>query len=98
VQFTQSGQPPKAGKTVPPRSGDSGLFWFFSPANWEVFVKVLDACPIAPNFWVFMSANTDVAFTLTITDKLTGRTKVIQNAQDHLADSVADTGNTFPCN
>ena len=79
-------------------TNDTGYFWFFEAGNVELLIKVLDACVISPNFWTFMSANTNVAFTLTITDKLTGRTKVITNPQGHLADSVADTGNTFPCN
>jgi hypothetical protein len=97
VQFTAPNQPARAGKSVPASSADSGLFWFFSPANWEVLVKVLDACPISPNYWVFLSANTNVAFTVTITDMLTGRTRNYSNAQGHVADTVADTDD-FPCN
>jgi hypothetical protein len=96
VQFTAPNKPAAAGKSVPTSSADSGLFWFFSPANWEVLVKVLDACPISPNFWVFLSANTNVAFNVTVVDMLTGRTRNYPNAQGHIADTVADTA-AFPC-
>jgi hypothetical protein len=96
VQFTQPNHAPAAGKSVPPSSPDSGLFWFFSPANWEVMVKVLDACPFSPNFWVFLSANTNVAFDVHIFDTLSGRTRDYPNAQGHIASTVADTS-AFPC-
>jgi hypothetical protein len=97
VQFTAPGQSPKLAGTVQPRSGDAGLFWFFNPSNWEVLVKVLDACSISQNFWVFLSANTNVAFTATVYDTLTGRTKTYSNPQGHIADSRADTA-AFSCN
>jgi hypothetical protein len=96
VQFTAPNKAPAAGKSVPTASADSGLFWFFSPANWEALVKVLDACPISPNFWVFLSANTNVAYNVTIVDMLTGRTRNYTNPQGHVADTVADTA-AFPC-
>ena len=40
--------------------------------------------------------NTNVAFTVTITDMLTGRTRTYSNAQGHVASTVADTDD-FPC-
>jgi hypothetical protein len=96
VRFTAPNKPTAQGKSVPTSSADSGLFWFFSPANWEVLVKVLDACAISPNFWVFLSANTNVAFNVTVVDMLTGRTRNYPSAQGHIADTVADTA-AFPC-
>jgi hypothetical protein len=97
VVFTAPNQAPANGKTVPASSQDSGLFWFFSPANWEVLVKVLDPCAGPANFfWVFISANTNVAYTVTIYDTRTGQTRTWSNPQGHVADSVANT-QAFPC-
>jgi hypothetical protein len=97
VQFTAPGKAPAAGRAVPPRSDDSGMFWFFSPANWEILVKVLSPCGGgSQHFWVFLSANTNVAFTATVFDTLTGRTKVYSNPQGQIAATVADTA-AFPC-
>jgi hypothetical protein len=96
VQFTAPNQTPAAGRAVPASSQDSGLFWFFSPANWEVLVKVLDPCVQRSHFWVFLSANTNVAFTVTIYDTVSGLTRFYSNAQGHIADTVADTA-AFPC-
>ena len=96
VRFTAPGKATADGRGVPQRSGDSGLFWFFSPANWEVLVKVLNPCGQRQHFWVFLSANTNVAFEATVFDGLTGRTRVYSNPQGHVADTVADT-TAFPC-
>jgi dienelactone hydrolase len=61
-----------AGRVVPVGSDDSGLFWFFDPANWEMLVKVLDACAVNGHRWVFAAATTNVAHTLRVTDTATG--------------------------
>ena len=66
------------GQTVP-LSGDTGLFWFFSPQNLELVVKVLDGRAINGHFWVFYGALSDVEFTLTVTDSETGDRKVYRN-------------------
>lgn len=47
-------------RPVPLRSNESALFWFYDPDNWEVQVKVLDACPVNGHRWVFISGTTDV--------------------------------------
>lgn len=51
-------------------SGESGEFWFFSPTNTELLVKVIDACdlPGFNNYWVFAAGLTNVGVTLTVTD------------------------------
>lgn len=56
------------------------LFGYFSlPAltgnagNPEVFVKILDARTFDGKFWVFYGGLTDLEFTLTVTDRTTGR-------------------------
>lgn len=97
VRVTPPNGSPRLAGTVQPRSDDAGLFWFFNPSNWEVLIKVLDGCGINQNYWVFLSANTNVAFQATVYDTLTGRTRNFNNAQGHVADSVAAT-ESFPCN
>jgi hypothetical protein len=45
-----------------------GLLSFFDTTNPELLVKVLDGCSATQNFWVFISAGTDVGVELTIAD------------------------------
>ena len=67
------------GKGTPvPLSSDSGYFWFFEPTNLELVVKVLDGRTVNDHFWVFYGSLTDVQFTLTVTDTVTGAVKLYQ--------------------
>ncbi|MEM6457328.1 MAG: hypothetical protein AAF772_19730, partial [Acidobacteriota bacterium] len=51
------------------QSHDSAVFYFFAPDNWELMIKVLDACDSPFNsFWVFTAATTNVEYTITVTD------------------------------
>jgi photosystem II stability/assembly factor-like uncharacterized protein len=75
-------------------SDDSGTFWFFSPDNLELAVKLLDGSAVNGNFWVFYGAMSNVAYTLTIADLTTGAQKSYVNAQGDLT-SRADTA-AFP--
>ncbi len=72
-------------------STDSGLLYFFDANNWEMLVKVLDGCDITNHFWVFAAATTDVGYTLTVTDSLTGTVKTYQNALGDAAPAITDT-------
>ncbi len=91
VRFTQPGHDAALAHTVAGSADDSGLFWFFGPSNWEVTVKVLDGCALNNHFWVFLSANTNVAFTATVFDTLTGTSHEYTNPQGTVAAPVADT-------
>jgi hypothetical protein len=71
-------------------AGNTEGFWFFSPDNIELTVKVLDGRAINGHFWVFYGSMTDVGFTLTITDNETHATKVYTSAAGTNA-SGADT-------
>ncbi|MDQ1347661.1 MAG: hypothetical protein QG573_1034 [Acidobacteriota bacterium] len=53
---------------------ESGTFWFFTAANVELILKVVDACghPDFQDFWVYASGLTDVEVTLTVVDTWTG--------------------------
>lgn len=85
------------GSTAPLRSDDSGLFWFFSPNNWEVLIKVLDACAINERFWVFAAATTNVEYTLTVTDTATGEIREYTNPLGQQADALTDTDAFATC-
>ena len=71
-------------------SGDTGYFWFFDPGNVEAVVKVLDGRPVNGKLWVFYGALSNVFYTLTVTDTVTGAVKTYTNPAGRLA-SVADT-------
>jgi hypothetical protein len=74
-----------------------GLFWFFSADNPEMLVKVLNACSTStPSYWVFYSAGTNVGFSVTVTDSVTGRTKTYSNPDLTSAPPVTDTS-ALPC-
>jgi hypothetical protein len=45
-----------------------GLFWFFSQDNPEVLVKVLNGCAINDHYWIYISAGTNVGYTVTVND------------------------------
>jgi ELWxxDGT repeat protein len=70
-------------------SADTGYFWFFSPANVEAVVKVLDGTGVNGHVWVFYGALSNVEYTLTVTDTQTGLTRRYFNPQGQLA-SVGD--------
>jgi hypothetical protein len=69
---------------------DTGTFWFFDPANVELIVKVLDARTVNDHFWVFYGALSNVRYTLTVTDTLTGAIKTYFNPENRFA-SAGDT-------
>ncbi len=68
-----------------------GAFWFFSPDNPELLVKVLDGCTINDREWFFASAATNVAFIITVTDTKTGEQKLYANADLSVPEPIQDT-------
>jgi hypothetical protein len=68
-----------------PVTADTGAFWFFDPRNLELTVKVLDGRGVNGHFWVFYGALSDVQYTLTVTDTMTGKTRTYHNDRRHLA-------------
>jgi poly(3-hydroxybutyrate) depolymerase len=78
-------------------SPDSGVFWFFAAADWEMLVKVLDGCALNQRIWVFSAATTNVQYTLTVTDTVTGQFRTYQNPAGQAAAALADTGAFATC-
>ncbi|HVT61405.1 MAG TPA: hypothetical protein VHR45_23780 [Thermoanaerobaculia bacterium] len=80
-----------------PLTADTGFFWFFSPDNVEVVVKVLNACDVNGGYWVFAGGLTNIAVTTTVTDTATGRTRRYRNPPDTLFQPVQDTSGLPVC-
>jgi hypothetical protein len=78
---------------------DSGLFYFFSPTNIEMLVKVLNACvpALGNKYWVFFAATTNVELTVTVVDTQTGKTQVYFNPLGTAALPVQDTAAFATC-
>ena len=70
--------------------GGSGGFWFFSPESVELVVKMIDGRAVNQHAWVFAGALSDVAYTLTVTEVATGKTRTYENPRGRLA-GFADT-------
>ncbi len=77
------------GQSVP-GSDQAGTFWFFSPANTELVVKLLDGRAVNGKYWAFYGALSNVAYTVTVQDLATGVSKVYKNRQGNLC-GLADT-------
>jgi hypothetical protein len=71
-------------------TGDTGAVYFFSPGNVELILKVVDGTAVNGKRWVFVAALTDVAYTLTIRDLLTGALQTYSRPQGQMV-SFADT-------
>ncbi|HPJ67270.1 MAG TPA: hypothetical protein PLS62_05760 [Desulfobacteraceae bacterium] len=72
-----------------PETDESGLFWMFSAANFELVVKMIDGRDANGYFWVFAGSMTNVEQTITITDTETGEVRVYFNPAG-IPDAVAD--------
>ncbi len=84
------------GNLVQPPSQDSALFYFFSPDNWELMVKVLDGCAINGHFWVFGAASTDVGYTIEVNRSGSPQSLRIENPVGTTAPAITNV-EAFPC-
>jgi hypothetical protein len=73
-----------------PGTDQSGTFWFFSPANTELVVKLLDGRALNGKYWAFYGALSNVDYTLVVQDLATGTQKSYHNRQGNLC-GLADT-------
>ena len=67
VEFTVNDETQSA-RVARPRTDDSGLFYFFEPNNWEMLLKVLDACEVNGHHWVFAATASDLELELVVRD------------------------------
>jgi hypothetical protein len=80
-----------------PLTSDTGYFWFFSAANVEAVVKVLNACGVNQRFWVFAGGLTNVRAEITVADTKTGASKTYTNPQSTAFQPIQDTGAFATC-
>ena len=72
-------------------SDQSVFFYFFDPANFEMGVKMLDACAAFGAHWAFVSGLTNQAYTVTVRDTRTGAIKIYSNPLGVYPQTVGDT-------
>ncbi len=79
-------------------TADSGGLWFFSPANVELVVKVLDACRggLGDSYWVFVAGLTDLAVDVRVRDLENGYERTYSSPGGVPFAAVTDTL-AFPC-
>lgn len=78
---------------------DESVFYSFqSPTNFEMGVKMLNACiPLfGDKFWVFVSGLTDQGWQVTVRDTQTGAVRTYSNPNGSLSQTFADTS-AFDC-
>jgi hypothetical protein len=68
-----------------PFSSTTGTFWFFNQENVELVIKVLDGRGINGHHWLFWGGLSNVKYTLTVTDLLSGQQQIIENQIGSLA-------------
>ena len=77
---------------------ETGYFYFFSPQNVEVVVKVINACVLGtPRFWVFAGGLTDVNTLLRVVDSQTGAVKTYENPLGTPFQPIQDTSAFATC-
>ncbi|HEV8630586.1 MAG TPA: hypothetical protein VGV61_09745 [Thermoanaerobaculia bacterium] len=84
------------GMTVP-FSAESGSFWFFSPVNLELDVKVINACSLNNRYWVYAAGLTDVKVALTVVDTVASVTKTYDNPLNHTFTTITDSAAFATC-
>ena len=90
VTWTAPSQGSSGTGRAEPLTDDTGYFWFFNSDNIELVVKVLDARGVNGHFWVFYGALSNVQYTITVSDTVTGAVRTYENPSGTLA-SFADT-------
>ena len=68
----------------------------FNSSNWEMLLKVLDACDVNGRFWLLAAATTDVEYTLRVTDTESGVYREYFNPLGTAAPALVDIFETCP--
>ena len=69
-------------------TAETGFFWFFTPSNIELAAKMLDGRATNGHFWLFYGGVSDVGYTLTVTDTVTGLTEDYTNEPGSICGEV----------
>ena len=70
---------------------NGGVFYFSSPGNWDMLLKVIDGCSFNDRYWVFAAASTHVEIDLRVTDSESGMTREYSNPLGQAAPAITDT-------
>ena len=60
-------------------TSQTGQFWFFSPENIELLIKVIDGRDVNNAYWLFHGSASNVQYTVTVTDTVADVQKVYTN-------------------
>ena len=77
-------------------SAASGTFWFFDPSSVEIDLKVINACDINGQFWIFAAGLTDQGVRLVVEDTTTGDVKTYRHLAGTPFQTVTDI-TALPC-
>lgn len=64
-------------------TSDTGAFWFAQASDTDLTVKVIDGRAVNGHFWVFYGALSDLAYTVTVVDTVTGKLHRYRNPAHH---------------
>ncbi|HEV3459374.1 MAG TPA: hypothetical protein VHG32_22730 [Thermoanaerobaculia bacterium] len=78
-------------------SDESAFLYFTDPSNFEMGLKILNACGFSSHFWVFIGGLTNQGWTVSIVDTSNGNSFSYHNANGHLTSTTADTNGGPPC-
>ena len=79
----------KAGKVVSSvGTNETGFFWFFSPTNVELATKLLDGRSQNGKYWFLYGGLSDVEYTVTLTDTVTGESRPYHNKAGSLCGGI----------
>ena len=67
---------------------ETGFFWFFSPTNVELAAKVLDGRALTGKYWFLYGGLSDVEYTITLTDTVTGESVPYYNEAGSLCGGI----------
>lgn len=78
-------------------TADTGYLWFFSDSNVEAVVKVLNACGLNSNYWVFAGGLTNVKVVMTVTGTQTQVMRTYTNPPNTTFKPIQDTSAFSTC-
>jgi ELWxxDGT repeat protein len=84
--------------TAIPLESNTGAFWFFDATNYELMVKVLDACQEPwSRYWFFASGLTNVETSLWVEDLVAQQSRQYHNALGTVFQPIQDTAAFDTC-